>query len=135
MAIQRSGRIRVVAEARTPQLLPSGVLGMLIFVFAELMLFGGLISAFTIIKSGAAVWPPPDQPRKSFEDTVCTPGRVITSDSGLRPRVGVSAICRCPIDMARSELLVATWTAEASTSTVVATSPTDILMSCKSTRS
>ena len=50
MAIQRSGRIRVVAEARTPQLVPSGVLGMLIFVFTEPMLFGGLISAFTIIR-------------------------------------------------------------------------------------
>jgi cytochrome c oxidase subunit III len=69
LAIQRSGRIHVVAEARTPQLLPSGVLGMLIFVFAELMLFGGLISAFTIIKSGAAVWPPPGQPRLPFERT------------------------------------------------------------------
>ena len=63
MAIQRSGRIRVVAEARTPQLLPSGVLGMLIFVFTEMMLFGGLISAFTIIRSAAVVWPPPGQPR------------------------------------------------------------------------
>ena len=69
MAIQRSGRIHVVAEARTQPLLPSGVLGMLIFVFAELMLFGGLISAFTIIKSGAAVWPPPGQPRLPFERT------------------------------------------------------------------
>jgi heme/copper-type cytochrome/quinol oxidase subunit 3 len=69
MAIQRSGRIRVVAEARTPQLLPSGVLGMLIFVFTELMLFSGLISAFTIIRSAAVVWPPPGQPRLPFEQT------------------------------------------------------------------
>lgn len=69
MAIQRSGRMHVVAEARAQPLLPSGVLGMLIFVFAELMLFGGMISAFTIIKSGAAVWPPPGQPRLPFERT------------------------------------------------------------------
>ncbi len=69
MAIQRSGRIHVVAEARTPQLLPSGVLGMLIFVFTELMLFSGLISAFTIIRSAAVVWPPPGQPRLPFEQT------------------------------------------------------------------
>ena len=69
MAIQRSGRIRVVAEARTPQILPSGVLGMLIFVFTELMFFSGLISAFTIIKSVAVVWPPPGQPRLPFEET------------------------------------------------------------------
>jgi heme/copper-type cytochrome/quinol oxidase subunit 3 len=69
MAIQRSGRIRVVAEARTPQILPSGVLGMLIFVFTELMFFSGLISAFTIIKSAAVVWPPPGQPRLPVEQT------------------------------------------------------------------
>jgi heme/copper-type cytochrome/quinol oxidase subunit 3 len=69
MAIQRSGRIHVVAEARTPQILPSGVLGMLIFVFTELMFFSGLISAFTIIKSAAVIWPPPGQPRLPFEQT------------------------------------------------------------------
>jgi heme/copper-type cytochrome/quinol oxidase subunit 3 len=70
LAISRSsGRIRVVAEARTPQILPSGVLGMLIFVFTELMFFGGLISAFTIIKSASVVWPPPGQPRLPFEQT------------------------------------------------------------------
>jgi heme/copper-type cytochrome/quinol oxidase subunit 3 len=69
LAIQRSGRIRVVAEARTPQLLPSGVVGMLIFVFTELMFFSGLVSAFTIIKSAAAVWPPPGQPRLPVEQT------------------------------------------------------------------
>jgi heme/copper-type cytochrome/quinol oxidase subunit 3 len=61
--------MRVVAEARTVQILPSGVLGMLIFVFTELMFFGGLISAFTIIKSASVVWPPPGQPRLPFEQT------------------------------------------------------------------
>lgn len=69
MAIPRSGRMRVVAEARTPQLVPSSVFGMLIFVFTELMFFGGLISAFWIIKSAAVVWPPPGQPRLPFEQT------------------------------------------------------------------
>ena len=49
-------------EPRAP-MIPHGLLGMLIFVFAELMLFAGLISAFTIIKTGAPVWPPPGQPR------------------------------------------------------------------------
>jgi heme/copper-type cytochrome/quinol oxidase subunit 3 len=70
LSISRSsGRIRVVAEARTTQILPSGVLGMLIFVFTELMFFAGLISAFTIIKSASVVWPPPGQPRLPFEQT------------------------------------------------------------------
>ena len=49
-------------EAQAP-MIPHGFLGMLIFVLAELMLFAGLISAFTIIKTGAPVWPPPGQPR------------------------------------------------------------------------
>ena len=44
-------------------------MGMLIFVFTELMLFAGFISAFTIIKSGAVAWPPPGQPRLPFEET------------------------------------------------------------------
>ena len=44
-------------------------MGMLIFVVTECMLFAGLISAFTIVRSGAAVWPPPDQPRLPLEET------------------------------------------------------------------
>jgi cytochrome c oxidase subunit 3 len=78
-ATTRSGRIRVVAEARTPQLLPSGVLGMLIFVFTELMLFGGFISAFTIIKSAAVAWPPPGQPRLPFEATAFNTALLLVS--------------------------------------------------------
>lgn len=61
--------IRVVSESRREPLVPNGVMGMLIFVFTETMLFAGLISAFTIIRSGAAVWPPPDQPRLPLEET------------------------------------------------------------------
>ena len=80
MAISRSsGRIRVVAEARTVQILPSGVLGMLIFVFTELMFFGGLISAFTIIKSASVVWPPAGQPRLPFEQTAFNTGLLLLS--------------------------------------------------------
>ena len=61
--------IRVVAETRREPVIPNGVLGMLIFVVAECMLFAGLISAFTIIRSGAVIWPPPDQPRLPLEET------------------------------------------------------------------
>src|SRR4051794_23564127 len=79
--------------------------------------------------------PPPDQPRKSFDDRVCTPGSVMIKPSGLRPRVGVSSICLSPIAIERSELSVATWTVEASTAIDVVTSPTSSLMSCRSTLS
>jgi heme/copper-type cytochrome/quinol oxidase subunit 3 len=50
--------------------LPSAVFGMLIFVVAELMLFAGLMSAFSIVKSGALGWPPPGQPRLPVEATL-----------------------------------------------------------------
>lgn len=51
--------------------IPSGVLGMLIFIFTEMMFFSGLISAHTIVKSQAAgqMWPPYGQPRLPVEQT------------------------------------------------------------------
>jgi len=69
MVTRTHPRFRVVAESRREPLIPNGVMGMLIFVLAECMLFAGLISAFTIVRSGAAVWPPPGQPRLPLEET------------------------------------------------------------------
>ncbi len=48
---------------------PNGVVGMLIFITSELMLFAGLISAVAIVKSRAMVWPPPGQPRLPAGET------------------------------------------------------------------
>lgn len=73
------GRMRVVAEARREPVIPSGVLGMLIFVFTEAMLFAGLISAFTIIKASAIIWPPPGQPRLPIEETAVNTAALIGS--------------------------------------------------------
>mgnify|MGYP003951947831 CR=1 FL=1 len=59
-------------EDSTPQkILPNHLLGMLIFIFTEVMFFSGFISAFVIVKSGAVggVWPPPGQPRLPVEET------------------------------------------------------------------
>jgi heme/copper-type cytochrome/quinol oxidase subunit 3 len=42
---------------------------MLIFVIAEMMMFAGLMSAFSIVKAGALGWPPPGQPRLPIEAT------------------------------------------------------------------
>lgn len=46
-------------------------LGMALFVFTEIMFFSGFISAFVIVRSGAALgeWPPAGQPRLPFERT------------------------------------------------------------------
>jgi len=43
--------------------IPSNVLGVAIFIAAELMLFGGLLSAFMILRTESAQWPPVGQPR------------------------------------------------------------------------
>lgn len=49
---------------------PNGVLGILIFVFAEVMFFSGLISAFVIVRASSTMgWPPPGQPRLPAEQT------------------------------------------------------------------
>jgi cytochrome c oxidase subunit 3 len=48
---------------RPQPLLPSGVLGMAIFIVTEIMFFAGLISAFLVLRAQAMTWPPFDQPR------------------------------------------------------------------------
>jgi cytochrome c oxidase subunit 3 len=50
----------------------NGLLGMMLFVMCEIMFFAGLISAFQIVSAGAAVWPPPGQPRLPIEATAFT---------------------------------------------------------------
>lgn len=56
-------RIGGLPRARKP-LVPSAVLGALIFVAAEVMFFSGIMSALTISRAGAAqgTWPPAGQP-------------------------------------------------------------------------
>ncbi|MCZ6463866.1 MAG: cytochrome c oxidase subunit 3 [Proteobacteria bacterium] len=79
MATRSYGSIRIVAEARREPLIPSAVMGMLIFVFLEAMMFAGLISAFAIIRSGAAIWPPPGQPRLPIEETAVNTAALLLS--------------------------------------------------------
>ncbi|MEE3325800.1 MAG: heme-copper oxidase subunit III [Myxococcota bacterium] len=62
-------RLESLERGGRRSLVPNGVLGMLLFVVTEVMLFAGLISAFTIAKSSAPIWPPPGQPRLPIEAT------------------------------------------------------------------
>lgn len=62
-------RLRLASHQPRRPIVANGVLGMLLFVVSEAMLFAGLISAFTIVRSGALVWPPPDQPRLPVAST------------------------------------------------------------------
>ena len=56
-------------EPERRPLIENAQLGMLVFLAAETMFFGGLISAFLFLRLGAQVWPPPFQPRLPIEVT------------------------------------------------------------------
>ena len=64
-----------------PKLLSNGVLGMLIFIFTEVMFFAGLISAHTIVRSQAAgqLWPPYGQPRLPVQETALNTAALLAS--------------------------------------------------------
>lgn len=63
------------------QVVPSAVLGTLIFVVAETMFFVGLISAFTISKAGAPLgtWPVPGQPTLPADATALNTAALVLS--------------------------------------------------------
>jgi len=76
--------LRVISDPRPPPILPNAVLGMLIFVVAEAMLFAGLISAFTIVKAGSVgAWPPPGQPRLPAQETLFNTFALLASGAVL----------------------------------------------------
>lgn len=69
--------------ARPRALLPSGVMGMLLFVFTEVMVFAGMISAHAIVKSGAQEWPPFGQPRLPLQSTMINTAALLLSGAAL----------------------------------------------------
>ena len=66
---------------RGAKLVPDAVMGMLLFVFTEAMLFAGLISAHTIVKSRAAgqMWPPFGQPRLPLGEAAVNTAALLAS--------------------------------------------------------
>ena len=52
-----------LAIRRPREIVPSGILGMALFIATEAMFFVGLISAFLVLRAEALQWPPFDQPR------------------------------------------------------------------------
>ncbi len=66
---QYPARLRVASDSDRSQVISNGVLGMLLFVISETVLFGGMISGFLIIQATAPIWPPPGQPRLPVEAT------------------------------------------------------------------
>lgn len=66
---------------RNTPVVPSAVLGTLIFVVSEVMFFSGLISAHTISKASAlpGLWPMPGQPRLPAEATALNTALLLLS--------------------------------------------------------
>jgi cytochrome c oxidase subunit III len=58
---------------------PSSVIGTLIFVVTELMLFAGFLSAFTITRAAYNTWPPIGQPRLPVEETLVNSAALLAS--------------------------------------------------------
>jgi cytochrome c oxidase subunit 3 len=54
-------------------------MGMLIFVIVEVMVFAALISAFSIIRASAIIWPPLGQPRLPLEETAINTAALLAS--------------------------------------------------------
>ena len=73
-------RLTLTAEAGAKRL-PNSVLGMIIFVIAEIMFFAALMSAHTIARHSAlgGLWPPPGQPRLPAERTAINTGILLLS--------------------------------------------------------
>jgi len=55
--------------------------GMAVFVFTEVMLFAGFMSAYLITRNSVppGTWPPPDQPRLPFERTALNTAALLAS--------------------------------------------------------
>jgi heme/copper-type cytochrome/quinol oxidase subunit 3 len=69
------------APARREPLVSNGVVGMLVFIFTEVMFFAGLISAHSIVRSNAAgqMWPPFGQPRLPVQETAVNTAALLVS--------------------------------------------------------
>ena len=64
---------------------PNGVLGMLIFITAEIMFFAGMLSAFTIVRASniPMSWPPPGQPTLPASATALNTAALMLSGVAL----------------------------------------------------
>ncbi len=75
-----SSTLQVVPPPERQPVIESAVLGVLIFVGAEVMLFAGLISGLAIAKASTlGPWPPPDQPRLPIEATAFNTAMLLAS--------------------------------------------------------
>ena len=75
-----SPTLQVVPRPARQPVIESAVLGVLLFVGTEVMLFAGLLSGLVIAKASTlGPWPPPDQPRLPIEATAFNTAMLLTS--------------------------------------------------------
>lgn len=67
------------APPRRQAIGPNAVVGMLIFIVTELMMFAGFISAFTITRASYRTWPPIGQPRLPASETLLNTAALLAS--------------------------------------------------------
>jgi cytochrome c oxidase subunit 3 len=63
---------------------PNAVLAMALFLFTEVMLFAGLLSAYLVLRGRAPVWPPFGQPRLPVLVTLANTGVLLASGWAVR---------------------------------------------------
>jgi heme/copper-type cytochrome/quinol oxidase subunit 3 len=76
------GTFQVTPGARRRErkpVVPNEVFATLVFIFTELMFFGGLVSAHTITRGLWPMWPPPGQPRLPIEATAFNTAVLVAS--------------------------------------------------------
>ncbi len=71
---------------------PNAVIGVAILIAAEVIFFGGLVTAFLVLRASAIFWPPPNQPRLPVFITAIN--TIVLLVSGVTMRLGVSALRR-----------------------------------------
>lgn len=85
--------------------LANGIVGVLILIGSEIMFFGGLITAFIVLRAGALWWPPPGQPRLPV--LVTGLNTIVLMMSGLAMYRGLSAIRRGESELLRRRIIIA----------------------------
>ncbi len=79
------------APIRVAEALPSGVLGMALFIATETMFFAGLICAFLVLRAGHGLaWPPPGQPRLPQGVTAVNTLALLLSGLAMHRALGTS---------------------------------------------
>ncbi len=58
-----------ITQNESSPISPKAIVGLILFLGTEVMIFGAFISSFYILRAGSHIWPPLDQPRLPVEIT------------------------------------------------------------------